>query len=76
MAPEAAVGGAIALVEERDLITINGEARLLELNVTESELQLRRAKWNPPVPRYRRGVLAKYAKVVSSSSLGAITDAV
>ncbi len=76
VAPEAAVGGAIALVEERDLITIDGEARLLELNVTESELQLRRAKWNPPVPRYARGVLAKYAKVVSSSSLGAITDAV
>ena len=75
VAPEAAVGGAIALVEENDSITIDAEARLLQLNVSESDLQLRRAKWNPPVPRYTTGVLAKYAKLVSSSSLGAITDA-
>jgi dihydroxy-acid dehydratase len=75
VAPEAAVGGVIAMVEEGDSITIDAEARLLQINISESDLQLRRAKWNPPVPRYTTGVLAKYAKLVSSSSLGAITDA-
>jgi dihydroxy-acid dehydratase len=74
VAPEAAVGGGIALVEEGDLITVNVEARLLQLNVSEVEFERRRAAWRPPPPRYRRGVLAKYAGLVSSSSLGAITD--
>jgi dihydroxy-acid dehydratase len=74
VAPEAAVGGTIALVEEGDSITIDAEARLLQLNVAESELVRRRAAWRPPSPRYRRGVLAKYAGQVSSSSLGAVTD--
>lgn len=74
VAPEAAVGGVIALVHEGDLITIDAEARLLELNVGDEELQRRRAAWRPPAPRYQRGVLAKYARLVSSSSLGAVTD--
>jgi dihydroxy-acid dehydratase len=73
VAPEAAVGGAIALIEEGDSITIDAESRLLQLNVAEAELVRRRAAWQPPTPRYRRGVLAKYAAQVSSSSLGAVT---
>ncbi len=74
VAPEAAVGGTIALVHEGDRITIDAPQRLLELHVPEAELAERRAKWQPPAPRYTRGVLAKYAKLVSSSSLGAVTD--
>jgi dihydroxy-acid dehydratase len=74
VAPEAAVGGAIALVKEGDSITIDAEMRLLQLNITEDELQQRRATWRPPEPRYTRGVLAKYARLVTSSSLGAVTD--
>ncbi|MFQ3614048.1 MAG: dihydroxy-acid dehydratase [Cyanobacteriota bacterium] len=74
VAPEAYVGGTIALVEEGDSITIDAHARLLQLNVSEEELAQRRAKWSAPKPRYERGTLAKYAKLVSSSSLGAVTD--
>jgi dihydroxy-acid dehydratase len=74
VAPEAAVGGAIALIQEGDSITIDAETRLLQLNVAENELARRRASWQPPAPRYTRGVLAKYARLVSSSSLGAVTD--
>ena len=74
VAPEAAVGGTIALVQEGDSITIDAPARLLQLNITESELEARRAAWTKPAPRYTRGVLAKYAKLVSSASLGAVTD--
>ncbi len=74
VAPEAAVGGNIALVEEGDSITIDAEKLLLQLNVSEAELSDRRAKWQPAQPRYTRGVLGKYAKLVSSSSLGAVTD--
>jgi len=74
VAPEAAVGGAIALVQEGDSITIDAEARLLELHVSDEELDQRRKSWQPPVPRYTRGVLAKYARLVASSSLGAVTD--
>jgi dihydroxy-acid dehydratase len=74
VAPEAAVGGTIALVEERDSITIDAETRLLQLNISAEELQRRRATWRPPAPQYTRGVLAKYAALVSSSSLGAVTD--
>ena len=75
VAPEAAVGGAIALVEEGDLITVDAEARLLQLNISDDELKRRRSRWRPPESPYRRGVLAKYARLVSSSSLGAVTDA-
>jgi dihydroxy-acid dehydratase len=74
VAPEAAVGGGIALVEEGDSITIDAPARLLQLNISEAEFERRRAAWSPRPARYRRGVLAKYAGLVSSSSLGAITD--
>ncbi len=74
VAPEAAVGGAIALVHEGDSITIDAHQRLLQINVSEEELAQRRAQWQPPAPRYQRGVLAKYAQLVSSSSKGAVTD--
>ncbi|MEA5505277.1 dihydroxy-acid dehydratase [Halotia wernerae UHCC 0503] len=74
VAPEAAVGGAIALVQEGDSITIDAPARQLQLHISDAELARRRANWQPPAPRYTKGVLAKYAKLVSSSSLGAVTD--
>lgn len=74
VAPEAAVGGAIALVEEGDTITIDARDLKLQLNVSDEELARRRANWQPRPPRYTKGVLAKYAKLVSSSSLGAVTD--
>ncbi|MEA5503056.1 dihydroxy-acid dehydratase [Halotia wernerae UHCC 0503] len=74
VAPEAAVGGAIALVEEGDSITIDANSRLLQINVEDAELASRRAKWQPRPPRYTKGILAKYAKLVSSSSVGAVTD--
>lgn len=74
VAPEAAVGGTIALVQEGDSVTIDTPARLLQLNVSEDELERRRAAWQPPQPRYTKGVLAKYAKLVSSSCMGAVTD--
>ncbi|MBE9226439.1 dihydroxy-acid dehydratase [Phormidium sp. LEGE 05292] len=73
VAPEAAVGGAIALVQEGDTITIDAHARLLQLHVSDEELARRRAEWQPPEPRYTTGVLYKYAKLVSSSSIGAVT---
>jgi len=75
VAPEAAVGGTIALVKEGDSITIDAGARLLQLNVSPEELASRREAWVPPPPRYKTGVLAKYFSLVSSSSLGAVTDA-
>ncbi len=74
VAPEAYVGGSIALVNEGDTITIDADARSLHLHVSDEELERRRAQWTPPASRYTRGVLAKYAKLVSSSSLGAVTD--
>ncbi len=74
VSPEAAVGGTIALIEEGDSITIDADSRLLQLNVSDEELAARRARWRAPAPRYTRGVLAKYAKLVSSSSIGAVTD--
>jgi dihydroxy-acid dehydratase len=74
VAPEAYVGGTLALVQEGDSITIDADLLLLQLNVPEPELARRRAAWSRPKPRYTRGVLAKFAKLVSSASLGAITD--
>ncbi len=74
VAPEAAVGGGIALVREGDLITIDAEKRLLQLEVSEAELAKRRKEWSPPAARYTRGVLAKYARQVSSAAFGAVTD--
>jgi dihydroxy-acid dehydratase len=74
VAPEAFVGGPIALVQEGDTITIDADARLLQVHLSDDELAQRRAQWQPPQPRYTTGVLAKYAKLVSASSLGAVTD--
>ena len=73
VAPEAAVGGPIALVRDGDLVAIDADARRLELDVPEAELRARRAAWAAPAPRYRGGVFAKYASQVSSASKGAVT---
>jgi dihydroxy-acid dehydratase len=74
VAPEAAVGGTIALVQEGDSITVDAHQLRIDLNVTDEELDRRRAAWVRPAPRYLSGVLGKYARQVSSSSLGAVTD--
>jgi dihydroxy-acid dehydratase len=74
VAPEAFVGGTLALVNEGDSITIDAHQLLLQLNVDEAELARRRAAWKQPAPRYKKGVLAKFAKLVSTASRGAITD--
>jgi dihydroxy-acid dehydratase len=74
VAPEAYVGGAIALVKEGDSITIDAKKRLLQLNVPAKELAARKKKWKQPKPRYTRGLMAKYMKLVSTASKGAITD--
>jgi len=76
VAPEAAVGGTIALVQEGDLITVDAHQLRIQLNVDEAELERRRAAWSPRPPRYTTGVLGKYARLVSSSSKGAVTDLV
>jgi dihydroxy-acid dehydratase len=74
VAPEAYVGGTIALVKEGDSITIDATKRLIQLNVPARELAARRKKWRAPKPRYTRGLLAKYMKLVSTASQGAVTD--
>jgi dihydroxy-acid dehydratase len=74
VAPEAAVGGTLALVQEGDRVTIDAERRLLQLEVDDAELARRRAAWKPPAPRYTSGVLAKYARLVGSAARGAVTD--
>jgi dihydroxy-acid dehydratase len=74
VAPEAYVGGNLALVNEGDSITIDAHKLLLQLNVGEEELRRRRAAWKQPPPRYTAGVLAKFAKMASTASKGAITD--
>ena len=74
VAPEAYVGGTIALVHEGDSITIDAHKQLIQLNVDDAELARRRAAWRPPPPRYTRGLLAKYMKLVSTASRGAVTD--
>jgi len=73
VAPEAALGGPIALVEEGDTVTIDVDRRALDLEVDEATLAERRASWSPPRPRYASGVMAKYAALVSSASEGAVT---
>jgi len=75
VAPEAYVGGTIALVSEGDSITIDARKRLIQLNVAPKVLAARRRKWKAPKPRYTEGLLAKYRKLVSTASLGAVTDA-
>ena len=74
VAPEAAVGGTIALVRDGDSITIDAESRRLELHLPAEEIERRHAAWQAPVPRYQVGVLAKYYRLVSSASIGAVTD--
>ena len=74
VAPEAAVGGTIALVKEGDSITIDAKKRLIQLNVPAKELTKRRKAWKAPKPRYTRGLMAKYMRLVSTASRGAITD--
>jgi dihydroxy-acid dehydratase len=74
VAPEAYVGGPIALVHEGDSVTIDAHKRLIQLNVPDDELARRRAAWKQPEPRYKRGLMAKYMKLVSTASRGAVTD--
>ncbi|MES2759062.1 MAG: dihydroxy-acid dehydratase [Pseudomonadota bacterium] len=73
VAPEAFEGGTIALVEEGDSVTIDAHQQLIQLNVADEEIARRRALWKQPTPRYTRGVLAKFAKLASSASKGAVT---
>jgi dihydroxy-acid dehydratase len=74
IAPEAFTGGAIALINEGDSITIDAHQLKLELNVPEAEIQKRRAAWKAPAPRYTRGVQAKFAFYAASASKGAVLD--
>jgi dihydroxy-acid dehydratase len=75
VAPEAYVGGTIALVKEGDSITIDAKKRLVQLNIPAKELAARRRRWKAPRQRYTSGLLGKYARLVSSAAKGAITDA-
>ncbi len=75
VAPEAYVGGTLALVHEGDSITIDATQKLLRLDVSDAEIERRRAVWQAPPPRHHSGVMAKYAHLVSSASRGAVTDA-
>ena len=74
IAPEAAVGGNIALIKEGDIITVDALNQIIEVSLTEQELEIRRKSWKKPLPKHKKGVLAKYARIVSTSSLGAVTD--
>ena len=74
-APEAAVGGTIALLLEGDMVTIDVAERRLDVDVSEAEMEMRRAAWQAPVPNYAKGVMAKYAKLVSQANDGAVTGA-
>ncbi|HBM29022.1 MAG TPA: dihydroxy-acid dehydratase, partial [Halomonas sp.] len=74
VSPEAFDGGPLALVEDGDPITIDAEADTIDVHISDEEMMRRRAAWQQPEPRYRKGVLAKYAKLVSSASTGAVTD--
>jgi dihydroxy-acid dehydratase len=74
VAPEAFVGGTIALVHEGDSVTIDAHKLLIQLNVPDDEIARRRAAWKAPEPRYARGVLSKFAKLASTASKGAVTD--
>jgi dihydroxy-acid dehydratase len=73
VAPEAARGGPIAIIAEGDAIIFDLDARKLQIDLGDAEIKARLAKWKAPAPRYKTGVFAKYAALVSSASLGAIT---
>ena len=75
VAPEAYVGGPIALIQEGDSVTIDAHKLLLQLNIRDEEMASRRQAWVQPKPRYTRGVLAKFGKLASTASRGAVTDA-
>ena len=72
--PEAFMGGALTIVKDGDQITIDAQRQRIHLNISDEDIKSRLSSWKQPAPRYTRGVLAKYAKVVSSASVGAITD--
>jgi dihydroxy-acid dehydratase len=72
--PEAALGGPLAVIKNGDAITIDAVDHKLTLDIPKADLEARLAKWKTPKPRYTRGVLAKYAKQVSTASRGAVTD--
>jgi len=74
ISPEAAAGGPMALISEGDLITIDIPARKLELRVSDDELSIRKASWQPPEPKIRRGILGRYSRLVRSASTGAILE--
>jgi len=74
ISPEAQVGGPIGLIKNGDLITIDAEKKKLEIKISASELKKRKSQWKPIVNPYPKGVLAKYAYLVSSASEGAVTD--
>ena len=74
VAPEAAVGGPIGLIKDGDIVSMNVESRTLDVMISEQEFNTRKDSWKPRKPNYERGVLAKYAKLVSSASLGAVTS--
>ena len=73
IAPEAALGGPIALIQNGDIITLDAETRELSVDVSDEEMAVRARAWKAPLPNYTTGVMAKYAKLVSSASLGAVT---
>ena len=73
VAPEAAAGGPIAAVRDGDVITVDVTSRRLAVEITDAELRARLAAWQPPPPRFQTGVMAKYARLVSSAALGAVT---
>ena len=74
IAPEAQVGGPIAIIQDGDMITIDAERNLLSIDLSDEQIKRRLTQWQPPAPRYNRGVMAKYVKLVTSASDGAITD--
>jgi dihydroxy-acid dehydratase len=74
IAPEAAAGGPIAAVRDGDIVVFDIPARQLRVELTEEEIAARMTGWKPPAPRFSTGVMAKYAKLVSSASLGAVTN--
>jgi dihydroxy-acid dehydratase len=74
VAPEAWLGGPIALVRDGDVITLDADRKLLEVHLSDEELARRKSEWVPPALRVQRGVLAKYARIVSSASEGAVTS--
>jgi len=74
VAPEAAVGGTLGIVEEGDSITVDAKKLLIQLNIQEKEIERRRNKWKRPKPKYLTGILGKYSRLVTSSSEGAVTD--